>query len=119
MDKFDSVTDYIDQLTKWKREVILLRELCIEAGLEEGLKWSIPTYMVNKKNVLAIAAFQNYVGIWFFNGVFLKDPYKKLINAKAGTTKGQLQWRFTTTDEIEPKKIRFIFMRQSKMKRQD
>jgi uncharacterized protein YdeI (YjbR/CyaY-like superfamily) len=103
--KFDSVTEYIDSLDKWKAEILLLRELCLEAGFTETIKWSIPTYTINHKNVVGIAAFKNHSALWFFNGVFLNDPYKKLINAQKGSTKGQLQWRFSSIDEIQPSKI--------------
>ena len=37
-----------------------------------------------------------------FNGVFLKDKQKKLINAQDGVTKALRQWRFSSVDEIEP-----------------
>ncbi len=105
MKKFDSITDYIDSLTEWKSTVMLLRELCLEAGFEETLKWGIPTYTINNKNVVGIGAFKNYAGLWFFNGIFLKDPYKKLINAQEGTTKGLLQWRFHNIDEINQQQV--------------
>jgi uncharacterized protein YdeI (YjbR/CyaY-like superfamily) len=40
------------------------------------LKWGIPTYTVNGKNLVGIGAFKTYVGLWFFNGSFLKDEEK-------------------------------------------
>lgn len=105
MKKFDTVAHYIDGLIDWKAEVLLLQELCIEAGLEETLKWSVPVYTMDQKNVVGIAAFKNYVGLWFFNGSFLNDPYKKLINAQEGTTKALLQWRFEKMEDIKPNQI--------------
>ena len=40
-----------------------------------------------RKNVIGIGACNSYSGIWFFNGVFLKDKQKKLINAQEGEQK--------------------------------
>jgi uncharacterized protein YdeI (YjbR/CyaY-like superfamily) len=105
LEKLNTVTHYIDSLTDWKSEVVLLRELCIEAGFTETLKWSIPTYTINNKNVVGIAAFKTYVGLCFFNGIILKDPYQKLINAHEGKTKRQLQWRFEKMEKINPHQV--------------
>jgi len=65
------------------------------------IKWSIPTYTINNKNVLGIAGFKNYVGLWFFQGVFLKDEENVLINAQEDKTKGLRQWRFKNKSEIK------------------
>jgi uncharacterized protein YdeI (YjbR/CyaY-like superfamily) len=43
--------------------------------------------------------------LWFYNGVFLKDKNKVLINAQDGKTKALRQWRFTSKDEINEKLI--------------
>lgn len=43
--------------------------------------------------------------MWFYNGVFLSDPYKVLVNAQEGKTKALRQWRFTSIDAIDEKKV--------------
>ena len=48
-----------------------------------------------------MAAFKKYCGLWFFQGVLLKDKQKKFINAQEGKTKAMLQWRFYSIDEID------------------
>ena len=53
-----------------------------------------------------IGAFKSYAGLWFFNGVFLKDPANVLINAQEGKTKGLRQWRFETIGDIDEKLVR-------------
>ena len=37
--------------------------------------------------MIGIGACKSYSGIWFLNGVFLKDKQKKLINAHEGEQK--------------------------------
>lgn len=63
-------------------------------------KWGGPVYTINKKNVVGIGGFKSYVGIWFFNGVFLKDEKKVLVNANEGVTKALRQWRFESKEAI-------------------
>ena len=57
------------------------------------------------KNVAGLAGFKSYFGIWFFNGVFLKDEQGILISAQDGKTKSLRQWRFYSIDDIEEKLI--------------
>lgn len=80
-----------------------LRNLLNKSELEETMKWGIPTYCLKGKNVIGIGAFKTYAGIWFFNGVFLKDEAGVLINAQEGKTKGMRQWRFASMDEVNEK----------------
>ncbi|MEZ4982122.1 MAG: YdeI/OmpD-associated family protein [Saprospiraceae bacterium] len=39
-------------------------------------------------------------GLWFYNGAFLKDDEKVLVNAQEGKTKGMRQWRFEKGADI-------------------
>lgn len=68
-------------------------------------KWGGEVYTFNGKNVIGIGGFKNYFTIWFFNGVFLKDPKKVLVNAQDGVTKALRQWRFYSKDDIDEKLI--------------
>jgi uncharacterized protein YdeI (YjbR/CyaY-like superfamily) len=60
----------------------------------------MPVYALKGKNVAGFSAFKSWAGIWFFQGVFLKDEKGVLINAQEGTTKGLRQWRFKSAGEI-------------------
>jgi uncharacterized protein YdeI (YjbR/CyaY-like superfamily) len=95
------VDDYIESQPNWKKELILLRKVLLDLQLEEDIKWGIPAYIYKKKNILGLSAFKNYCGIWFHQGVFLKDEAKLLINAQKDKTKGLRQMRFTSADEID------------------
>ena len=100
MKKIYSVEEYLESAEKWQKELTLLRKIILKTELIEGVKWSIPNYTINNKNVAGIAGFKDYFGLWFYNGVFLKDPEKVLINAQEGKTKAMRQWRFSTIDEL-------------------
>jgi uncharacterized protein YdeI (YjbR/CyaY-like superfamily) len=100
MRKAASVDEYITSGGDWKESLILLREIFASAPLEETIKWGMPVYTLKGKNVAGFSAFKSWTGIWFYQGVFLKDIAGKLINAKEGLTKGLRQWRFSSADEI-------------------
>lgn len=79
-----------------------LKSVISQTELERTVKWGIDVYTHRGQNVLGIAAFKSYVGIWFYNGVFLSDPAQVLVNAQEGKTKSQRQWRFHSIEEINP-----------------
>ena len=57
-------------------------------------------YDLNGKNVVGLGAFKNHFGVWFFNGVFLKDKNNLLVNAQKGKTKALRQMRFESITDI-------------------
>lgn len=100
MKRAKSVEAYIDAGGKWIESLVLMQEIFLETELEESVKWGMPVYTLNNRNVAGFSAFKAWTGIWFFQGVFLSDPEKKLINAQEGTTKALRQWRFSSAEEI-------------------
>jgi uncharacterized protein YdeI (YjbR/CyaY-like superfamily) len=101
-----SVVDIIKDMEPWVNELMLLRELALSLDLKETIKWGGPVYTLNDKNVLGIGGFKNYACIWFFQGAFLSDPDKVLVNANEGRTRGLRQWRFASMKEIKPAKVK-------------
>ena len=101
MKKVNSIEEYIEVHPKWTEALTILRNIINSNEVEETLKWSAPVYTVEGKNVLGLGAFKNHFGIWFFNGIFLKDEKKLLVNAQNGKTKALRQMRFESIDEID------------------
>ncbi len=95
-----TVEGFIEKQSRWKEPLQKFRRIFLETELLETIKWGTPVYTLNGKNVLGMGAFKSYVGIWFFQGAFLKDPHKKLINAQEGKTKALRQLRFATNEEV-------------------
>lgn len=89
-----------NKTNQWAEELDLLKSIIAKTELEEMTKWGGPVYTINKKNVVGVGGFKSYVGIWFFNGVFLKDEKGLLVNANEGVTRALRQWRFTSKEEI-------------------
>jgi uncharacterized protein YdeI (YjbR/CyaY-like superfamily) len=94
-----------DKINQWGEELALLRGIIQKTELIETNKWGGEVYTINNKNVLGIAGFKNYFTLWFWNGVFLKDEAKVLVNANEGVTKGLRQWRFSSSDDVNKKLV--------------
>ena len=100
MKKVNSVEEYIENNANFAEEIAILRNIINSTALEETIKWSMPTYCLNGKNVLGLGAFKNHFCIWFHHGVFLKDEHKLLYNAQEEKTKAMRQMRFETKKDI-------------------
>lgn len=104
MHKADSAQDFFDKLTDFKEECLMLRELLLSKDLEETLKWGAPIYTLHGKNLIGLGVFKSYCGLWFFQGVHLKDSLKVLVSGSE-KTHTQRQWRFHSLKEIKPKSV--------------
>ena len=100
MGKITSVEEYIEVNSHFSKEISLLRNIINSTELEETIKWSMPTYCLNGKNVLGLGAFKHHFCIWFHQGVFLKDKYHLLYNAQEEKTKAMRQMRFESEETI-------------------
>lgn len=90
---------------QWAEELIRISEILAQTGLETTTKWGAEVFIHKGKNVVSYGGFKHFVSLWFYNGVFLSDPYKVLVAASDGKTKSLRQWRFTSIDQIDASKI--------------
>lgn len=100
------VAAYIDKKEKWSKELSVLRSILNKLPLEETIKWGAPTYTYEGKNIVGMAAFKNYFGLWFFQGALLKDADQKLMNAQEGKTQAMRQWRFSSIEELDTELVK-------------
>lgn len=95
----------MQEAEQWQQELKAIAGIMRKAPLEVAIKWGAEVFTFEGKNVVSYGGFKNFFSIWFYNGVFLKDKYKVLVTASEGKTKSLRQWRFTTMEEIDEKKI--------------
>jgi uncharacterized protein YdeI (YjbR/CyaY-like superfamily) len=95
---------YFDGLKKWQVELHELRNIILECGLTEELKWNSPCYMYQKHNIAIIQGFKEYCALLFFKGVFLNDAHGILTKTGENTQVGR-QIRFTKLDDIKKNKL--------------
>lgn len=86
-------------------ELRILRKIILSSGLEETIKWGVPVYTFEGRNIVGIAGFKEYFGLWFYQGALLADRHNKLMNAQEGKTKALRQWRMTSKSDIDKSAI--------------
>ncbi|MEY2902860.1 MAG: hypothetical protein RLY89_1966 [Bacteroidota bacterium] len=94
------VKTFLDKAKTWKQEMILLRSIIMECGLEEDYKWMHPSYSVNGNNVVLIHSFKEYTAILFFKGVLMTDK-KGILIQQTKNVQDRRQLRFTSLAEIQ------------------
>ena len=114
----EKIDAYIEKQESWKKELTTLRSIFLQTEMTETVKWGMPTYQVNGKNVAGFSGFKEHYGIWFFQGVFLKDAAKKLMNAQEGKTHAMRQWRFVKGDKID-KKLVLSYLKEALQNQKD
>lgn len=102
MKREKTVEDYISNADRWRDELKRLREILLSSDLVEEIKWGSPCYTYRGKNVVGLAGFKSYFGLWFHQGALLADEKNVLINAQEGTTKALRQWRMKNAADIKP-----------------
>lgn len=95
------VDDFIQKNVDFKIGLQKLRQILLSAELEETIKWGMPTYCIDGKNLIGLGAFKSYFGLWFFQGALLTDKSKMLNNAQEGKTEAMRQWRFYNNQNID------------------
>ena len=66
------------KVRNWNELLKSIRDMMLETGLTEDLKWGMPVYTMNNKNILMVAAFKEFCSISFLKGALLKDRYNIL-----------------------------------------
>ena len=97
------VDAFIKNEKKWKEEVKLLRQIALESGLEEELKWRLPCYSLNEKNIAITQNFKDFCAFMFFKGFALKDP-KGLLKQPGENSQTARRLEFTSVAEISKMK---------------
>lgn len=112
MDVALKIEAYYEKEHPFKEGISSLRDLALKTKAEESFKWQSPVYCLHGKNVFWIARFKNHFGLGFFNGIFLKDPKKLLINAQEGKTQAMRHLKFTSHEQIDPVSV-LAFMNEA------
>lgn len=84
---------------KWQDEFKKLRMIILDCPLTEELKWGVPCYTFEKKNIVLIHGFKEYCAILFVKGALLKDARGILIQ-QTENVQAARQIRFSNVQEI-------------------
>lgn len=90
---------YFEKNKKWQKETDQLRAIALVCGLSEDLKWGVPCYSLDKKNIILIHVFKEYCAFLFFKGALLNDAEGILIQ-QTENVQAARQIRFTDIEKI-------------------
>jgi uncharacterized protein YdeI (YjbR/CyaY-like superfamily) len=93
------VDGYLRRAKEWREEFEKLRKIILDCALTEELKWGVPCYTFEKRNIVLMHGFKDYCALLFFKGALLKDPEGILIQ-QTKNVQAARQSRFTNVREI-------------------
>ena len=93
------VDAFISRVDQWQEEYKQLRKIILGCPLTEELKWGVPTYTFEGKNVLLMHGFKEYCAILFVKGALLNDP-KSILITQTENVQAARQVRFASVQEI-------------------
>jgi uncharacterized protein YdeI (YjbR/CyaY-like superfamily) len=91
---------YFLKPSRWQNEQAHLRKIVLDTMLTEELKWGVPCYTCQKRNIVIILAFKEYCAVLFVKGALLKDEAGMLIR-QSEQVQSARQMRFTTVGEVK------------------
>jgi uncharacterized protein YdeI (YjbR/CyaY-like superfamily) len=87
------------KVNNWREELEALRQIVLETGLSEEIKWGVPVYTDNGKNIVTVNALKESANIGFFKGALLTDKHKIL--QQQGNLQSDRLVKFTNIKEVE------------------
>ena len=93
---------YFKKAKNWQKELGRLRKIILGCQLTEELKWGVPCYTFEKRNIVLIHVFKEYCALLFFKGALLKDSEGLLIQ-QTKNVQAARQIRFASLREIVEK----------------
>ena len=90
---------YFVKAPRWSEELALLRTVVLACGLTETVKWGVPCYTLQDRNIVLLHAFKDYCAVLFFKGALLRDAPGLLVQQTANTQAAR-QLRFASVGEV-------------------
>ncbi len=90
---------FFNQAEKWQAEFTKLRTILLGCGLTEEVKWGVPCYTFQDKNIVLMHGFKDYCALLFFKGALLQDAQGLLIQ-QTENVQAARQLRFTNLQEV-------------------
>lgn len=97
------MTDELDarfrDATRWRDEATRLREILLDCGLEESVRWGKPTYRHHDGNVVQIQRMNEFMALLFFKGALLEPD--ALLEPPGENSRIARRMIFTSVAEVE------------------
>lgn len=89
----------IGHAPRWRDEMAALREILLDCGLTEELKWRSPCYAHEGRNICILQSMKDFLALLFFKGALLKDAEGRLERQGPHSRSG-FRMRFTSVPEV-------------------
>ena len=76
-----------------------LREILLEGGLTEELKWGKPCYTYDGRNICIIQGMNDFLALLFFKGALLKDP-DDILKRQGANSRAGYRMPFTSVRDV-------------------
>ena len=96
----EKVDAYLLKHQQWHSVLNPARQVLLESGLVETVKWGAPAYTLNGKNLISMMGFKHHCALWFHHGFLLRDTHQLLAKARERRARGMRQWRFEAGDTL-------------------
>ncbi len=90
---------YFDKAGQWQAATEQLRNIVLDCGLTEALKWGCPCYTHQGANIVLIHVFKEYCALLLFKGALLADTHGILVQQTENVQSAR-QIRFTDVKEV-------------------
>ena len=87
------------KVLNWTAPLEAVREVLLENGLDETIKWGVPTYTYRGKNAALLSALKDHCALAFFQGAAISDP-AGLLEFAGPNSRIARQMKFTTPEEV-------------------
>lgn len=69
-----AVDRYLEGASRWPDELGAMRQVLLDCGLDESLKWNKPCYGHGGANIAILQEMKPFLALMFFKGALLDDP---------------------------------------------
>jgi uncharacterized protein YdeI (YjbR/CyaY-like superfamily) len=93
------VDGFIRKNKAWREELETLRAIVLDCGLTEEVKWRVPCYTADGRNIVLLGAYKEACVISFVNGALLNDTKRILVKPGENSQAARVV-RFANVQEI-------------------
>lgn len=98
------VDAFMSRAKQWQGEMKKIRNILLDAGLEEDIKWGKPCFSFAGGNVAILQPFKEHCSLMFFKGALLEDKHG-LLRSQGQNTQSALRLEFRSEAEVDKRVV--------------
>ncbi len=93
------VDAFLERSEIWPDEMAALRPILLRCGLTEEIKWRMPCYTHEGRNIVIMQEMKDHLSLMFFKGMLLGDPDGVLVD-QGPNSRSARRMCFTSVDAV-------------------